>query len=162
MVELITVPINLEEGIEVIIGQGNFSLKTVDDIARALMTSSSKIKVGVAMNDGGMKITRTSGNDKDLEKQAGELAYLIGAGHVFVALIKDAYPVNILNDLKHVHGVCKIFAASANPMQVLVAETDQGRAVIGVVDGFKSESIEDEQTKVERRELLKKIGYNLG
>ncbi len=162
MVDIITVPINLEEGIEIIVGQGNFSLKTVDDIARALMVSSSKIKVGVAMNDGGMKITRTSGNDPDLEKMAGELAYLIGAGHVFIALIKDAYPVNILNDLKHVHGVCKIFAASSNPMEILVAETTLGRAVIGVVDGHRSEGIEDEATKKERRELLHKIGYNLG
>ncbi len=162
MVEIITIPINLEAGIEVILGQGNFSLKTVDDIARALMTSSSRIKVGVAMNDGGMKITRTSGNDPDLEKLAGQIAFTIGAGHLFIALIKDAYPVNILNDLKHVHGVCKIFAASSNPLEVLVAETDQGRAVIGVVDGFKSEGIEDEKTKQERRELLHRIGYNLG
>ncbi len=162
MVEVITVPINLESGIEAIIGQGNFSLKTVDDIARALMVSSSKIKVGVAMNDGSMKITRTSGNDETLEKLAGELAYTIGAGHVFIALIKDAYPINILNDLKHVHGVCHIFAASSNPLQVLVAGTDQGRVVIGVVDGYSSEGIEDDKTKTERRELLHKIGYNLG
>nr|AAZ32107.1 uncharacterized conserved protein [uncultured euryarchaeote Alv-FOS5] len=162
MVRLITIPIELEEGVEAIIGQGNFSLKTVDDIARALIASSSRIKVGVAMNDGGMKITRTSGNDKDLEKAAGELAYLVGAGHVFIALIKDAYPVNILNDLKHVHGVCRVFAASSNPMEVVIAETDLGRAVLGVVDGHKSEGIEDEETKRERRELLHKIGYNLG
>ncbi len=160
--EIKTVKIDLEAGVEAIIGQGNFSLKTVDDIARTLMASASKIKVGVAMNDGSMKITRTSGNDKDLEKLAGELAYLIGAGHVFVALIKDSYPLNILNDLKHVHGICKIFAASSNPLEVLVAETDQGRAVIGVVDGYKSEGIEDEATKKERKEILKKIGYHLG
>ncbi len=162
MVDIKVVPINLEAGIEVILGQGNFSLKTVDDIARVLIASAPNIKVGVAMNDGGMKITRTSGNDPDLEKLAGELAYLIGAGHLFVALIKEAYPLNILNDLKHVHGICKIFAASSNPLQVLVAETDQGRAVIGVVDGFKSDGIEDEETKKERRELLHKIGYHLG
>ena len=79
-----------------------------------------------------------------------------------MALIKEAYPLNILNDLKHVHGICKIFAASSNPLQVLVAETDQGRAVIGVVDGFRSDGIEDEETKKERRELLHKIGYHLG
>ncbi len=162
MVDIKVVPINLEAGIEVILGQGNFSLKTVDDIARVLIASAPNIKVGVAMNDGGMKITRTSGNDPDLEKLAGELAYLIGAGHLFVALIKEAYPLNILNDLKHVHGICKIFAASSNPLQALVAETDQGRAVIGVVDGFKSDGIEDEETKKERRELLHKIGYHLG
>ncbi len=162
MVDIKVVPINLEAGIEVILGQGNFSLKTVDDIARVLIASAPNIKVGVAMNDGGMKITRTSGNDPDLEKLAGELAYLIGAGHLFVALIKEAYPLNILNDLKHVHGICKIFAASSNPLQVLVAETDQGRAVIGVVDGFRSDGIEDEETKKERRELLHKIGYHLG
>ena len=162
MVEIRVIPLNLDEGIEAIIGQGNFSLKTTDDLARTAIASSSKIRVGVAMNDGGMRITRTSGNDRELEKLAGELTHLIGAGHVFVILIKDAYPVNILNDLKHVHGVCKIFAASSNPLQVLIAETDQGRAVIGVVDGHISEGIEDEETKKDRRELLHKIGYNLG
>ncbi len=162
MVEIKAIPVNLEAGIEVIVGQGNFSLKTVDDIARTLITSSSRIKVGVAMNDGSMKITRTSGNDDELEKMAGEVAFTVGAGHLFVALIKDAYPLNILNDLKHVHGVCTVLAASSNPLEVLVAETDLGRSVIGVVDGYKSEGIEDKETKDKRRELLHKIGYNLG
>ncbi len=160
--EIKTIKINPETGVESIIGQGNFSLKTVDDIARVLMTSASRIKVGVGMNDGGMKITRTSGNDKKLEKLAGELAYLIGAGHIFVALIKDAYPINILNDLKHVHGVCRILAASSNPLEVVLAETDQGRSVIGIVDGYMSEGIEDESTKKKRKDILKKIGYHLG
>jgi adenosine/AMP kinase len=162
MVDLLNYQIKSSEGEEVIIGQGNFSLKTVDDIVRVLQSSASGIKVGVAMNDGGMKITRTSGNNSDLEAKAGDVAFSIGAGHAFVAIFKGAYPVNILNDLMNVHGVCNIYVASANPLDVVIAETDQGRAIISVVDGFSAQNIEDDETKDKRRKLLKKIGYHLG
>lgn len=154
--------IDLEKEEECIVGQGNFSMKTVDDIARVLMTSASEIKVGVAMNDGGMKITRVSGNDDKLKQKAAEKAHEIGAGHAFIVLIKGAFPVNILNDLMNVHGVCNIYGASANDMEVLLAETDQGKGVIGVVDGRDSTEIEDEDTVKERRKTLKNIGYHLG
>ncbi|MCD6414362.1 MAG: adenosine monophosphate-protein transferase [Candidatus Diapherotrites archaeon] len=157
-----TYKIDLSEGEECILGQGNFSLKTVDDIVRVLMASASKIKVGVAMNDGGMRITRVSGNDPDLEREAANIAYSVGAGHFFVVIFRDAYPVNILNDLMDVHGVCSIYAASANPMEVLVHETDLGRAIIGVVDGHKTEAIETAADREKRKETLKRIGYHLG
>ena len=97
------IDIKLDKGQEVIVGQGNFSLKTTDDIARVMLTSAPNIKVGVAMNDGGMKITRSSGNDEKLEKKAAEICYRIGAGHVFVVILEGAFPVNVLNDLQHVH-----------------------------------------------------------
>ncbi|MCD4739990.1 adenosine-specific kinase [archaeon] len=154
--------IDLSEGKECIVGQGNFSLKTVDDIARVLMTSASKIRVGVAMNDGGMRITRKSGNDPDLALEATNIAQSVGAGHLFVILIKDAYPVNILNDLQNVHGVCNIYAASANPLELIVHETSLGRAIIGVVDGHRSEGAESPEDSKKRRQTLKKIGYHLG
>ena len=154
--------IDLSDGKECIVGQGNFSLKTVDDIARALIASASNIKVGVAMNDGGMRITRKSGNDKDLELEAANIAYSVGAGHLFVIIIQGAYPVNILNDLQNVHGVCNIYAASANPLEVLVHDTSLGRAIVGVVDGRKSDAVETPGDSKKRRETLKKIGYHLG
>lgn len=154
--------IDLSEGKECIVGQGNFSLKTVDDIARVLMASASSIRVGVAMNDGGMKITRKSGNDKALEQEAANIAYSIGAGHVFIIVLKDAYPVNIINDLQSVHGVCNIYAASANPLEVLVHDTSLGRAIVGVVDGHRTECVETPSDTKKRRQTLKKIGYHLG
>ena len=160
--DLEKVGIQLEKGQEVIISQGNFSLKTTDDIARVLTTSASNIKAGVAMNDGGMKITRTSGNEERLEKQAGELCYLLGCGHVFVCVIEGAFPVNVLNDLQNVHGVCNIYAATANPLEIIMVKTEQGKGVVGVIDGGSPESIEDAKTQEDRRALLKKIGYRLG
>ncbi|MCD6523315.1 MAG: adenosine monophosphate-protein transferase [Candidatus Diapherotrites archaeon] len=156
------IDIKLDKGQEVIVGQGNFSLKTTDDIARVMLTSAPNIKVGVAMNDGGMKITRSSGNDEKLEKKAAEICYRIGAGHVFVVILEGAFPVNVLNDLQHVHGVCSIYAATANTLQLILVKTEQGKGIIGVVDGASPQSVEDEPTKEERRKLLRKIGYRLG
>jgi hypothetical protein len=157
-----TYKIDLKEGQECIVGQGNFSLKTVDDIARVLMASASRIQVGVAMNDGGMRITRKSGNNEDLAQQASNIALSVGAGHFFIVVIEGAFPVNVLNDLQNVHGVCRIMAASANPLEVIVHETSLGRAVIGVVDGHKTENVETPEDTRKRRETLKKIGYHLG
>ncbi|MCK4327482.1 MAG: adenosine monophosphate-protein transferase [Candidatus Diapherotrites archaeon] len=150
------------EARETIVGQGNFSLKTVDDLARALIATASGIKVGVAMNDGGMSITRTSGNDPVLEKDAGRICHDLGAGHAFVCLVEKAFPINLLNDLSHVHGVVTIFAATANPLDVLVYKTGLGKAVIGVVDGKAPTAIEEEPDKQRRKETLKKFGYHLG
>jgi len=150
------------QGREFGVGQGNFSLKTVDDIARSLMATAPGIKVGVAMNDGGMRITRTSGNDPALEKEAGRVCHDIGAGHVFVCFVEKAFPINLLNDLLCVPGVVTIFAATANPVDVLLYETDLGRAVVGIVDGKKPEHIETPADKAKRKELMAKFGYPLG
>ncbi|MFC2175140.1 adenosine-specific kinase [archaeon] len=147
---------------ETIVGQGNFSLKTVDDLARALIATASGVKVGVAMNDGGLGITRTNGNDAALEKDAGRICHEIGAGHVFVCLVEKAFPINLLNDLFHVHGVVNIFAATANPLDILVFETEQGKAVLGAVDGRTPDKIETAEDKEKRKETLKRFGYPLG
>ncbi len=149
---------------QLIIGQGNFSFKTVDDISRTLIASVPNLKVGVAMNDGGSKVTRTSGNDETLIQEAAKHANAIGAGHVFIALIDNAFPLNVLNDLWLVPGVCRVLVATANPVDVLIAETEQGCAVIGCVDGFKTAEgiIEDEPARAERRRKLAEFGYKLG
>ena len=157
-----TVKIAPEKAQETILGQGNFSLKTTDDIARVLMASAPGIKAGVAMNDGGMKVTRTSGNDERLERRAAGICHKIGAGHLFVALIEGAFPVNVLNDLQNVNGVCNVYAATANPLEVVVVKTSQGKGIVAVVDGASPEKIEDSDAQGDRRELLKKIGYKLG
>ncbi|MBP1357237.1 MAG: adenosine-specific kinase, partial [Sulfolobus sp.] len=105
------------------------------------------------------RLIRTDGNDQELIKLAVEQAKKIGAGHVFVIYIKNGYPINVLNTLKNVQEVIRILAATANPLQVLVAETDQGRGVIGIVDGFTPLGVESEEDVKERKELLRKFGY---
>ncbi|MBN3037503.1 MAG: adenosine monophosphate-protein transferase [Candidatus Diapherotrites archaeon] len=147
---------------ECIIGQGNFSLKTVDDIARTVMASANDVKVGVAMNDGSTKLTRVSGNDDALEKAAGDAAFSLGAGHAFVVFISGAFPIHVLNDLNNVHGVCNIYAASSNPLLVVVATSEQGNAVLGVVDGFAPERLEGSEDKAARKGLMERIGFKLG
>jgi hypothetical protein len=149
---------------QLIIGQGNFSFKTVDDIARSLMASVPNLRLGVAMNEGSSAVTRTSGNDDALIEEAGKHANAIAAGHVFVAIIKNAFPINVLNSLMSVNGVCRVFAATANPVDVLIAETKLGRAVIGCVDGVsaKKGAVEDEAARKDRRSKLAKFGYSLG
>ncbi len=150
------------QGRETIIGQANFSLKTIDDLTRTLIATASGIKVGAAMNDGGMAITRTSGNDQVLENDAAKICNDIGAGHVFVCLVEGAFPINLLNDLNNVHGVVNIFAATANPLDVLIYKTELGKAVVGVVDGKEPTAIESSEDKEHRKKVLKKFGYHLG
>ncbi len=155
--EVINVPI--PKGANVIIGQSHF-IKTVEDLYEALVTSVPGIKFGLAFNEAsGKRLVRYDGNDEELVRYAIEAAKAIGAGHVFVLYIRDAWPINVLNTIKHVQEVVRIFVATANPVQVIVAETDQGRAVIGVVDGFTPLGIETEEDKRERHEFLRKIGY---
>ncbi len=155
--EVINIPI--PKGTNVIIGQSHF-IKTVEDLYEALITSVPGIKFGLAFNEAsGKRLIRYDGNDEELVRYAIEAAKAIGAGHVFVLYIRDAWPINVLNALKHVQEVVRIFVATANPVQVIVAETDQGRAVIGVVDGFTPLDVETEEDKRERHEFLRKIGY---
>ncbi len=106
-------------------------------------------------------LVRSSGNDEELRRCAEEDALKIGAGHTFVILLRNAYPINILPHLKQVPEVCNIYAATANPLQVLVAETEQGRGIIGVVDGFLTRGIETEKDVSDRKQFLRKIGYKL-
>lgn len=158
-VKIDVVKIDIPEGTNVIIGQSHF-IKTVEDLYEALSSSSPHIKFGIAFNEAsGKRLIRYDGNDGDLIKLAIEQAKKIGAGHVFVIYLKNGYPINVLNRIKNVDEVVRIFAATANPLQVLVAETDQGRGIIGVIDGFTPLGVESESDIKERKEFLRKIGY---
>jgi len=158
-VRILKLPIRIPEGSNVIIGRSHF-IKTVEDIYEVLVTSVPGVKFGLAFNEAsGKRLVRFEGNDEELVKAAIETALNIGAGHIFVLFIRNAYPINILNQLKNVQEVVSIYVATANPLEVLVAETTQGRAIIGVVDGYTPLGVETDEDKRERKEFLRKIGY---
>jgi adenosine/AMP kinase len=153
------VQIEIPKDTNVIIGQAHF-IKTVEDIYEALMNSLPNIRFGIAFCEAsGKRLIRYDGNDDELTKLAIEQARKIGAGHTFIVYIKNAYPINVLKYIKEVPEVIRIFAATANPLQVIVAETEQGRGILGVIDGNSPLGIEDEENKKERYEFLRKIGY---
>jgi len=159
--ELLTVTIDTPEGSNVILGQSHF-IKTVEDLHEALVNSVPGIKFGLAFCEAsGPCLVRASGNDKGLTELAQNQAFALSAGHTFIVFIRDAFPLNVLGAIKQVAEVCSIFCATANPVEVIVAETEQGRGVLGVVDGFKSKGIETEEDAAERKEFLRKIGYKL-
>ncbi len=159
--ELLTVAIDTPEESNVILGQAHF-IKTVEDLHEALVNSVPGIKFGLAFCEAsGPCLVRVSGNDEGLVELAQERAFALSAGHSFIIFIRDAFPLNVLGAIKQVAEVCSIFCATANPVEVIVAETEQGRALLGVVDGFKSKGIETAEDAAERREFLRKIGYKL-
>ncbi len=159
--EIKVVKIENPEELNVILGQSHF-IKTVEDIHEALITSCPGIKFGLAFNEAsGPCLVRYSGNDDELVKLAVKNAKNVGAGHFFIIFLKDAFPINVLNKIKMVPEVVRIFAASANPMEVVVYETEQGRAVLGVVDGFSPKGVEGKEDIKKRKELLRKFGYKL-
>jgi hypothetical protein len=153
------ISIEKPEGVECIIGQGNFSIFTVDDLALTLKTAVSGIEFGLAMNEAKPKLTRVEGNNEDLKTYAAQACLSIGAGHVFVIMMQKAFPINVLNTIKNYPTTCKVYAASENPLQVIIKKTGLGSALVGVVDGTASESVETEEQRQERKDLLKKIGY---
>lgn len=145
----------------VIIGQSHF-IKSVEDLYEALVTNSPSIKFGIAFNESsGPRLIRFTGNDDELIELAKENASNIGAGHLFIIFLKDSYPINVLNRIKMVQEVVTIFAASSNPMEIVVLETDLGRSVLGVIDGGSPLGFEDEEEVNKRKELLRRIGYKL-
>lgn len=154
------VNVAIAEGANVIIGQSHF-IKTVEDIYEAMITSSPCVKFGVAFSEAsGDSLIRFDGNDDELITCAVENAKHICAGHTFVLLMKDCYPINVLKRIQNVQEVCNIFAATANPLQVIVAQTEQGRGIMGVIDGATTEKPETEKDKSDRLSLLKDIiGY---
>lgn len=157
--ELSVVKLEIPEGINIILGQSHF-IKTVEDLYEALITSGLSIKFGIAFcESSGPALIRHDGNDKQLEDLAVNFASKLSAGHVFVVVLKNAYPINVLEKIKRVDEVVSIFCATANPVEVIIAETSQGRGVLGVIDGVKSKGIETDKDKVARREFLRKIGY---
>jgi len=160
-VKLHVISVPIPEGANIIIGRTHF-IKSVEDIYEALVTSVPGIKFGFAFNEAsGKRLVRWEGNDEELVKKAIEAALKIGAGHTFVLFIRNAWPINILNQLKNVQEIVELYVATANPIQVIVAETDQGRAIIGVVDGYPPVGVETEEDKKERKEFLRKIGYKM-
>jgi len=145
----------------IVLGMAHF-IKTVEDLYEALMESVPNIKFGVAFcESSGPCLIRSEGNDEELKNVATQYALRLGCGHSFIIFMKNAYPVNVLNKIKQVPEVCNICAATANPLEVIVTETDQGRGILGVVDGMKSKGIETEKDVKARKEFLRKIGYKL-
>lgn len=161
MTELHVVPVEKPADLNVVLGQSHF-VKTVEDLHEALAGSSPHLRFGVAFcESSGPRLVRRSGNDEELVELAVANALAIAAGHLFVVFLRDGFPVNVLNQLKQVPEVCRIFCATANPLQVVVAETGLGRGVVGVVDGEAPLGVEDEQAERDRHELLRAIGYKL-
>lgn len=159
--EFKTVKIKVAEDENIIIGQAHF-IKTVEDIYEVLVSSSTALKFGIAFSEAsGACLVRSEGNDKELMQKAQGFAMDLSCGHCFVILLKKGYPINILNAVKNIQEVCSIYCATANPLEVIVAQTDQGRGIMGVVDGASPKGIEKEQDIGWRKDLLRKIGYKL-
>lgn len=155
------VGVEVPEGVNLIFGQAHF-IKTVEDLYEALVGSSPHLRFGLAFCEAsGARLVRRAGNDPELVELAVRHALAIGAGHSFLVLLREGFPVNVLNQVKAVPEVCRVYCATANPVQVLVAETDQGRGVLGVVDGWAPLGVEDENDERDRRALLRDIGYKL-
>jgi adenosine/AMP kinase len=158
---LSTVRVEKPEDVNLILGQSHF-IKTVEDLHEALAGSSPYLKFGLAFcESSGPRLVRVSGNDAELVEMASRAALAIGAGHSFIVFLRQGYPVNVLNAVKAVPEVCRIFCATANPLEVIVAETEQGRGIAGVVDGASPLGVETDQDIGARKELLRKIGYKL-
>lgn len=160
--ELKSIKIEKPEAVNFILGQTHF-IKSVEDIHEVLITAVPGIKFGLAFCEASGKcLVRWSGTDEAMIELARKNALAIGAGHSFIVFLGEGfYPVNVLNAIKNVPEVCRIFCATANPTEVLVAETDQGRAILGVVDGFSPKGVEDAEGIAWRKEFLRKIGYKL-
>ena len=146
----------------VIFGMAHF-IKTAEDLYEALVNSVPTIKFGLGFcESSGPCLVRHEGNDEELRHLAADKAFEIGCGHSFLIYLKNAYPLNVLDKIKKVPEVCTVYAATANQLQVVIVETEQGRGIIGVVDGQKSRGIESNSDVSERRQFLRKIGYKLG
>jgi adenosine/AMP kinase len=159
--KLSTVKIEKPDEVNLVLGQSHF-IKTVEDLHETLVTAVPGIKFGLAFcESSGPALVRWSGTDPELTELAKKNALELGAGHAFIIFLKESYPINVLNALKAVPEVCRIYCATANPVQVVLAETEQGRGILGVIDGIRSQEIEADQDIAERKEFLRKIGYKL-
>jgi adenosine/AMP kinase len=153
--------IDVPEGVNIVLGQSHF-IKTVEDLHETIVCTVPHAKFGIAFNESsGPCLVRVSGNEQELTTLAGKAALELGAGHSFIVFLKDAYPINVLDKIKAVAEVCSIYAATANPIQVVVAETDKGRGILGVIDGLKPKGIEGPTDVEDRKSFLRKIGYKL-
>ena len=159
MLEFETVPLEIPSDSNIIVGQTHF-IKTVEDVYEAVVNTVPQGKFGLAFNEAsGPCLIRAEGNDDELRNTAVRNAQAIGAGHIFVLILRDAYPINLLNVVQNVPEVCSIFCASANPVQVIMAKTEQGRGVMGVIDGSPPKGVEGPPDIDARKQFLRKIGY---
>ena len=154
------VPVDKPDDLNVVIGQAHF-IKTVEDLHEACVNVPG-LRFGIAFNEAsGPRLVRRSGNDDELVDVAVRNARAIGAGHVFVVTLREGFPVHVLNAVKAVPEVCRVFCATANPLEVVVGETEQGRGVLGVIDGSPPVGVETDADEAERKELLRRFGYKL-
>ena len=159
MLEFESVRMQYPSDANIIIGQSHF-IKTVEDLYEVMVTTVPQAKFGLAFNESsGPCLTRADGNDDELRAAAIGNAQALAAGHTFVLLVRNAYPINVLNAVKQVPEVCSIFCATANPVEVVLARSEQGRGVMGVIDGSSPKGVEQEADAAARKEFLRKIGY---
>jgi adenosine/AMP kinase len=159
-VDVITVRLDKPDDLNVVVGQSHF-IKTVEDLHEACVHVPG-LRFGIAFNEAsGPCLVRRSGNDDELVDVAVRGARAIGAGHLFVIAMRDGFPISVLNAIKAVPEVCRIFCATANPLEVAVVETEQGRGVLGVIDGSSPNGVETDDDVVERKDMLRRFGYKL-
>lgn len=159
--EITTVRVDKPEDLNLILGHSHF-IKTVEDLYEAMVGSVPGMAFGIGFcESSGPRLVRWAGNDDDLVKLAVENARAIGAGHSFIVFLKGGFPINVLNAVKQVPEVCRIFCATANPVEVVVGETEQGRAILGVVDGGPPLGVETDEDVADRMALLRRFGYKL-
>jgi len=159
--ELKSVKIDIPEGCNIIIGQTHF-IKTAEDLYEIIATAVPQAKFGIAFTEAsGPCLIRTEGNDPELVHNCVKNLQDLGAGHVFCILLKNVFPINVLNQIKNCAEVCRIFCATANPVEIIVAKTSQGSGVLGVIDGFSPKGVETAEDRAHRKEFLRKIGYKL-
>jgi adenosine/AMP kinase len=157
--ELKIIKIENPDSMNLILGQSHF-IKTVEDIYEVIVSTVPMAKFGLAFCEASdVCLVRHTGTDNEMLELARDNAYALSAGHSFIIFLKDMFPVNVLNAIKNVPEVCRIFCATANPVEVIIAETEQGRGILGVVDGFSSKGIETEDDIKARKDLLRQIGY---
>jgi hypothetical protein len=157
--QLHTIRIEVPEGTNVIIGQSHF-IKTVEDLYEAIVNCSGSIQFGVAFNEAsGPCLVRKDGNSEELMERAAAAALEIGAGHAFVVYIRNGFPINILPSIREAREVVSVFCATANPIDLVVAETELGRGILGVVDGFGPKGVENDEDVKARKDLLRRFGY---
>jgi adenosine/AMP kinase len=162
MISLVTVKVEPPKDANIILGQAHF-IKTAEDLYEALVNAVPEIKFGLAFcESSGPCLVRVEGNDPELRQVAAQKAFELACGHIFLIFLRNAYPINVLDKVKAAPEVCSVYAATANPLEVIVAESEQGRGILGVIDGFKSKGIETEADIKDRRAFLRKIGYKLG
>src|SRR5689334_6745787 len=159
--QLTTIRVEIPQGANIIIGQTHF-IKTIEDLYEIFIGASPQIRFGVAFTEAsGPCLIRFEGNDDELARAAVRTLQDIGAGHVFLAYLREAFPINVLNAVKMCPEVCRIYCATANPLEVIVAETDQGRGIMGVIDGAPPKGVETDADKTARKTLLRNFGYKI-